>query len=41
VARLEPRGAAPSMQQLRVTELYRRAQIDLKLLDEARDRPLA
>jgi beta-N-acetylhexosaminidase len=41
VARLEPRGVAPSMQQLRVTELYRRAQIDLKLLDEARDRPLA
>lgn len=37
VARLEPRGAAPSMQQLRASELYRRAQGDLELLDEALD----
>jgi len=35
VARLEPRGPALSMQQLRASELYRRAQSDLALLDES------
>lgn len=39
VARLEPRGAAPSMKQLRTTEQYRSAQTDLALLDESIDRP--
>jgi len=35
VARLEPRGPALSMPQLRASELYRRAQSDLGLLDES------